>query len=355
MSYLFFIVGGRRMVGPLAWSAAILLLTLGVPGPGFLAQGQEPAPATGATEVDAKTLDAEAEARMKALGLDNMPAKEGTKAAKKVEVIDSSKRPESYLDYYRKGGLLMHPLLVMSIVVVTFAIERFMGLMRSKVLPEELVLGLGQLANRKGGLDPRLAYRLCQKHRSTAANVIRAALLKVGRPHAEVEAAVQQAAEREAELLYKNVRPITLAVSVAPLLGLLGTVLGMIKAFAVTSESTTGAKATELALGIYEALITTVAGLIVAIPAAMLAHHFEGRIQAIIRDVESLIETLLPQLERYEGKLRITRWENASDADVEGPSAAGSATPAPTLPSVGTTPPAAKPSTTPPQPAAAKG
>jgi len=352
MSYLFHIAGGRRMVGPLACCLAILLATVVAPGSGSAARAQEPAPAEGATEVDAKTLDAEAEARMKALGLDNMPAKDN-KAAKKAEVVDASKNPKSVLDYYWAGGPLMHPLLLMSVVVVAFAIERFMGLMRSKVLPEELVLGLGQLANRKGGLDPRLAYRLCQKHRSTAANVIRAALLKVGRPHAEVEAAVQQAAEREAELLYKNVRPITLAVSVAPLLGLLGTVLGMIKAFAVTSESTTGAKATELALGIYEALITTVAGLVVAIPAAMLAHYFEGRIQAIIRDVESLIETLLPQLERYEGKLRITRWENASDSEVE--PASGASTPAPTLPSVGTTPPGAKPATNPPQPATAKG
>lgn len=341
------------MVGPLACCAAILLATLVDPG-STKARAQEPAPATGATEVDAKTLDAEAEARMKALGLDNVPAKD-TKPAKKAESAEPSKGPKSYLDYYWAGGPLMHPILLMSVVVVAFAIERFLGLQRSRVLPEELVLGLGQLANRKGGLDPRLAYRLCQKHRSSAANVIRAALLKVGRPHSEVEAAVQQAAEREAELLFKNVRPILLAVSVTPLLGLLGTVLGMIEAFAITSESTSGAKATDLAHGIYVALITTVGGLVVAIPAAMLAHYFEGRIQSIIRDVESLIETLLPQLERYEGKLRITRWENASDADVEGQAASNSATPAPTLPSVGTTPPAGKPAANPPQPAAAKG
>ena len=227
-----------------------------------------------------------------------------------------------------KGGWLMIPIGIMSLVVGIFGIERAIGMRRSRVIPTELVAGLGQLANRKGGLDPRLAYRLCQKYPSTASNVIRGALLKVGRPHNEVEQAVTQASEREASLLYKNVRPIALAVAITPLIGLLGTVWGMIEAFAVTSESVGGAKAAELARGIYVALVTTVGGLSVAIPAAVLAHYFEGRIQDLFRDIDDVVQSLLPQLERYEGKLRVTKWDVAgADGDGaparEAPPAAG--------------------------------
>lgn len=354
MNRLLEIAGGRRTSGPLVCCVAILLGSLVANA----ARAQDPAPASGATEVDPKDLAAKAAEREKALGLESLPKKDDAKKKGEAQAQTGPfKRPEWWLDYYWLGGHLMHPILLMSIVVIAFAIERFIGLQRSRVVPEELVLGLGQLASRKGGLDPRLAYRLCQKHRSSAANVIRAALLKVGRPHSEVEAAVQQAQEREADMLFGNVRPIVLAVSVTPLLGLLGTVLGMIEAFDITSQSTTGAKATDLAHGIYVALITTVGGLVVAIPAAMLAHYFEGRVQSLLREVETLLETLLPQLERYEGKLRITRWEGASEADVDGQPSPAPSTPAPSLPSAGTPSngPVKEATANPPLPATAKG
>jgi biopolymer transport protein ExbB len=207
-----------------------------------------------------------------------------------------------------EGGPLMIPIAFMAILMVTFGIERMLALRRRKVLPPELVQELGELAARKGGLDPRKAYRVCQQHPSAAASVIRATLLKVGRPHSEVEHAVVDASEREAARLYKNVRPINLATAVSPLLGLLGTVQGMIEAFALTAAGIAGVnKAEQLAGGIYVALVTTFAGLCVAIPGAMLSHYFEGRIQSLFRDIDELLLGLLPQLERFEGKLRMSR------------------------------------------------
>ena len=205
------------------------------------------------------------------------------------------------------GGALMVPIALMSFVVVLFAVERWLGLRRRKIIPPGLVTALGQLVGRPGGLDPKQAYKLCQQFPSTAASVFRAVLLKVGRPHSEVEFAMKEASEREAAKLYKNVRPIELAVTVTPLLGLLGTVQGMIQAFFVTANSPHGNMGEKLANGIYVALVTTFAGLTVAIPAAMLAHYFEGRIQSLFRDVDELLLDLLPQLERFEGKLRVQR------------------------------------------------
>ena len=81
-----------------------------------------------------------------------------------------------------KGGFFMIPIVLMSFLVVTFVIERFIGLRRTRVIPDELVEALGQLGGPKGGFDPRKAYRLCQQFPSAASNVIRSMLLKVGRP-----------------------------------------------------------------------------------------------------------------------------------------------------------------------------
>jgi biopolymer transport protein ExbB len=212
------------------------------------------------------------------------------------------------LDLYFSGGVLMYPITFMSFIVVLFGLERWLGLRREKVLPRELIGGLGRLGTDKGGLDPRKGYRLCQQFPSAAANVIKAMLLKVGRPHSELEHAVAEANEREAAKLYRNVRWLTLSASVTPLMGLLGTVQGMIMAFFVTAHLPTGAnKAQSLAQGIYVALVTTFGGLTVAIPAAMLAHFFEGRIQRLFGELDELLLGLLPQLERFEGRLKVTK------------------------------------------------
>ncbi len=214
----------------------------------------------------------------------------------------------------RQGGWLMIPIIALSVVVVIVAIERALALRRSRVMPEELIGALGQLSAGEDRFDPRKAYRVCQQYPSAAANVIRAMLLKVGRPHTEVEHAVAEASDREATVLYGNVRWLTLSAAISPLLGLLGTVQGMIMAFFFTAKAEVGQnKATMLAEGIYTALVTTFTGLCVAIPAIVIAHWFEGRIQSLFREVDDLAGTLLPHVERYEGKLRTNAKSLADD------------------------------------------
>lgn len=210
-------------------------------------------------------------------------------------------------DLLTKGGWLMAPIVLMSILVVAIGFERAVGLRESRIVPEGLVRELGRLAE-SSVFDPRQAYQLCQRYPSSAARVVRAMLLKVGRPHAEVETAVANACQGESDSLYANVRTLNLAATVTPLLGLLGTVWGMIQAFFVTANLPDASnKGEALAQGIYVALVTTFAGLAVAIPAAVLAHYFEGRILRLLRQVENLAASLLPQVERYEGKLRLDK------------------------------------------------
>jgi biopolymer transport protein ExbB len=214
-------------------------------------------------------------------------------------------RIQTLWQLFLQGGVLMWPIVAMSLMVVTCGIERFVALRKGRFVPAGLRQGIAKLV--AGGFDPRQAWRLCREFPSAAADVLEAMLEKVGRPVPEIERAAEVAKDREASRLYANIRPISLAVTVTPLLGLLGTVQGMILAFYTTANLEAGAnRAAELASGIYIALITTFAGLCVAIPAAMLAHWLEGRILRGFRDVDSLVDEVLPQLERYENKGRLT-------------------------------------------------
>ena len=206
------------------------------------------------------------------------------------------------------GGIFMIPIAALSLLGVAMAIERLLGLRASRVLPSGLVSGLGQLAGPQGTFDPRKAYRLCQQYPSAAANVIRVMLLKVGRPLPEIEAAVKDASQREADRLYANVRWLNLTASLATMLGLIGTIQGMIMAFhQMTVMGADANRVKVLAAGIYTALVTTFAGLAVAIPALFVSHCFEGWIQSYFRQIDELNFSLLPQLERYEGRVRFSR------------------------------------------------
>jgi biopolymer transport protein ExbB len=227
--------------------------------------------------------------------------------------MNGYERVQTLWQLFLAGGLLMWPIVAMSLVVVTFGLERLVALRRSRFVPRKLRDGIAALA-KPGPFDPRKAYRLCQQFPSALADVLTAMLEKLGRPIPEIERAAEVVKDREASRLYANIRPIALAVTVTPLLGLLGTVQGMILAFYTTATLDAGAnRAAELAQGIYVALITTFAGLCVAIPAAMIAHWLEGRILRGFRDVDGVVDDVLPLLERYEGKGRVTPEQLAAE------------------------------------------
>ena len=216
--------------------------------------------------------------------------------------MDSSKRL-NVLELVWAARWLMIPIIAMSIVVVAVGIERILALRRSRVMPKGLVEYL-----ESAKLDSRGILRTCTEYPSTMAVVVREVLRKFGRPPGEVETTMANVMQRESERLYRNVRTLNLAAAVTPLMGLLGTVWGMIAAFFATANLPVGAnKAESLAEGIYFALVTTAAGLVVAIPAAILAHYLEGRIQKLFLDMEeSLSEGMLQQMavSRMEMKAR---------------------------------------------------
>ena len=214
------------------------------------------------------------------------------------------------LSLLMEGSWFMIPIVLMSLITVTFVVERFLGLRQNRVFPEELNVEVGKLADQffdeQQSLSeqerPEAALKFIQRVNhactslpSVASNVLKVLCESVGRPLGEVEHAVVESSEREAEKLYTNVRWLTLSAAVAPLMGLLGTVWGMIRAFHDTTQLLPGQnKADYLAGGIYAALVTTLGGLMVAIPAAIFAHYFETRIQRVFHQIDEFLAELTP-------------------------------------------------------------
>ncbi|MCA9134843.1 MAG: MotA/TolQ/ExbB proton channel family protein, partial [Planctomycetales bacterium] len=208
------------------------------------------------------------------------------------------------LDLLLQGGGIMAVIAGISLLVLSVALERMFSLRRSKLYPAALRRELRR-AREGDTWAPEDLFRTTQRYRCAASRILRDMLQKLGRPIPEVEMAINEATQREADRLYGNVRWLTLAAAVTPLIGLLGTVWGMILAFHDTTQLGAGSnKAEFLAEGIYIALVTTLGGLAVAIPSAIFAHYFEGRITKMLGLVDGELRNLIPRFEAVEGRER---------------------------------------------------
>ncbi len=191
-------------------------------------------------------------------------------------------------DVLRRGGLLMVPIGICSFILVVFVFERLISLRRARIIPGPFTRRfLEQL--RDGDLDRVSAITLCERNNSPVANVFKAGVMKWGRPSVEVEQAVLDEGERASNGLRKYLRLINGVATVCPLLGLLGTVLGMIHAFDSLATVTPGTNPQAMiATGISQALLTTAAGLTVAIPALIAYLFFSSRADKHVMEIDSL-------------------------------------------------------------------
>jgi biopolymer transport protein ExbB len=190
-------------------------------------------------------------------------------------------------DVIRAGGLVMIPIGFCSVLMTVFVFERLFALRRGRVIPRPFVKRfLHQLS--EGQLDRERALKLCQENGSPVAEVFGAAVRKWGKPAVEVEQAVLDEGERVVNSLRRYLRVFNGVSTLSPLLGLLGTVFGMIRAFNDIAGSEAMGRPELLAGGISEALITTAAGLTVAIPALTLYLFFVSRVDQLIIQIDAL-------------------------------------------------------------------
>lgn len=197
-----------------------------------------------------------------------------------------------------KGGPLMYPLGLCSVVLVAFIIERAIGLQRRKVLPAETLARVTDaVSGAPGALDPQALLSDLSPREDPLARVVMAGLRRMDRPLPEIEKAIEDAGEREAAALRKNCRVLSMIASIAPLLGLLGTVTGMMRSFMTVAARAEALGRTELlAAGIYEALVTTAVGLTIAIPALVVYYVFIEKVESYVAQIDSIAEELVVRI-----------------------------------------------------------
>ncbi|MBF0588854.1 MAG: MotA/TolQ/ExbB proton channel family protein [Magnetococcales bacterium] len=186
------------------------------------------------------------------------------------------------MDLFIKGGVLMYPIGFCSVVTVAIGLERFWALQRNRIIPSREVRDIETLVD-SGKIMP--ALERCRASGSAYAQIVASVLQNVGERRGVIKEAVQEVGREEVVHMEQYLTFLGTIALIAPLLGLLGTVLGMIKVFTVISGQGVGDPAV-LASGISEALMTTAAGLSVAIPSLILHRHFERRVDQFAVELE---------------------------------------------------------------------
>ncbi len=199
--------------------------------------------------------------------------------------------------YFDKGGPVMWPLLALSVLGVTVVFWRWWALRQATSGVHTLIQSLrSALVNG----DVESAIAACDRHPGPVASIVKAGLVRVGRPKDEVELALQDASAHELSLLERGLPILATVAMIAPLLGFLGTVTGMINSFeALASVGLNNPAA--VAQGISEALITTAAGLIIAIPIQMAYNYFVTNVNALVRNMESGANVVLEAIADMRG------------------------------------------------------
>ncbi len=200
--------------------------------------------------------------------------------------VRSGPQKETMFSLLKKGGPVMIPIGIASIIALALGIERHLSLSRNRILPDGFLKGLATAWDE----DPTglKAEQYCDESKGAAGHVFKAGIQWRNEGYQAVSKAIEDAGAREADKITRSLRPLPVIASVCPLLGLLGSVFGMIESFQATAHSSGAAKMGDLANGIFEALIATAAGLTVAIPVVILFHWLASRADRAIDYIDDV-------------------------------------------------------------------
>jgi biopolymer transport protein ExbB len=191
--------------------------------------------------------------------------------------------------FLQNGGITMIPLGLCSLVGLAIVLERSMVLRRKRILVPELVSVVESIRSPQ---DVSLVLAVCEKHEGPLANIFRTALQHRQLPPEELKEIIMDQGRQEVRILERGLVGLETIAAITPLLGLFGTVIGIFKIFGVISEVGVG-QAKMLSAGIGEALITTIAGLAIAIPALVAYNYLTNRAENFVMDIEKHTTTLL--------------------------------------------------------------
>lgn len=216
----------------------------------------------------------------------------------------ASAEPASLLELILAGGWIMIPIFLLSLAGVYIFVERLITLQRAKSNPEAIMDRVRAYVH-SGDIRGAIAY--CEAQDKPITHILRTGLERLGRPISEIQDAVQAAGRYEAYELEKRTDILASVAGIAPMLGFLGTVTGMIEAFQDIQELQGNVNPSVLAGGIWEALLTTAAGLVVGIMALFFYNLLIGRISRAVNGMErsatdfiDLLQTPAPRQSAYE-------------------------------------------------------
>lgn len=199
----------------------------------------------------------------------------------------------SLLELFLKGGPVMWPILLCSIFALAIALERFWYFHKIKIDTEEF---LNSILDKMKRHQIKEALQICDNTKSPISNILKAGILKYDHQRSQIKEAIEDASLYEIPKLEKNFSLLATIAHISPLLGLLGTVAGMVRCFQTIQAKTTAfqlVSAGDLAGGIWEALLTTVFGLVVAIPAFVAYNYLANRANNFILEMEKAATELV--------------------------------------------------------------
>ncbi|MFQ5603419.1 MAG: MotA/TolQ/ExbB proton channel family protein [bacterium] len=208
---------------------------------------------------------------------------------------------EEVWQFLVKGGIIMIPLAISSILGLAIVIEKLFSLQRKKVIIPEVV---SVLDNIKGPDDIGLALSICEQHEGPFSNIIRVALENRDLSREEIKEELVDQGRQEVRTLERGLVIIETVAGIAPLLGLLGTVIGILKVFNVISTLGVG-QAAALSGGISEALITTIVGLSIGIPALVVYNYFTNRAEDLVLEIEKYSSALLKKVTSFQSNSKV--------------------------------------------------
>ncbi len=200
-------------------------------------------------------------------------------------------------EWYAMGGWIMHGLVLCSILTIAMVFERVWSLRRGAVIPRRFMRALMEHWRAR---DIPAVISMCAQSDVSIARVLRAGLLHFDEGLVRVEGAIEVAGEHEATLLRRNLSVLSALGNIATMMGLLGTVLGMIDAFDVIAQTGTG-DARVVAGGIFQALVTTAFGLIVGISAIAMHSYLRRKVEILEIDLEETSFRLMEELNLERG------------------------------------------------------
>jgi biopolymer transport protein ExbB len=213
---------------------------------------------------------------------------------------------KSILQYIREGGPLSYVLVCVSLVAVSLVIRNLIILSRGRLAPPAVYEGLSGLL-RENDIQGALAFCSAPENRSFLTRVFGSALLRCSRSpfgFLELRTALEESGSREADRLHRANEGIGILAAIGPMLGLLGTVIGMIGAFATIGKFEGAARSQQLAIFMSYALVNTAEGLIVAIPCTVAFSLFRRHVDHLVGEIAEQIESLARYLEQTPGDER---------------------------------------------------